>query len=85
MRGTKAEHRGVVRVTLVGNCEVSKEACGSLGPASRGDTAIVESRTDGFQKHEEASEAEWNKERAGCEGARSRVLGLLQEPWFDSV
>lgn len=32
---------------------------------AEGTAAIVESRTDGFQKHEEASEAEWNKERAG--------------------
>ena len=23
--------------------------------------------------------------QVGCAGARSRVLGLLQEPWFDCV
>lgn len=32
---------------------------------AEGTAAIVESRTDGFQKHEGASVAEWNKERAG--------------------
>lgn len=48
---------------------------------------MLESRSWVPRNLREASEAEWNKEKGRCQdvGARSRVLGLLQEPWFDSV